>query len=147
MRIRQLGLPLTLFALVPPKIVHHYRRRASTEPPRELRRHPAAIRYTLIAAFCWQRSQEITDSLVELLVQIIHRLSINAERRVEKELIDDFKRVDGKPHLLFRIAEASLERPEELVKDVVYPVVSQKTLQDVVKEYKSNGPTYRQCTQ
>jgi len=31
--------------------------------------------------------------------------------------------VDGKPHLLFRIAEASLERPEELVKDVVYPVV------------------------
>ncbi len=70
-RIRQIGLPLTLFALVPPKIVHHYRRRASTEPPRELRRHPAAIRYTLIAAFCWQRSQEITDSLVELLVQII----------------------------------------------------------------------------
>jgi len=29
-------------------------------------------------------------------------------------------------------------------KDVVYPVVSQKILQDVVKEYKSNGPTYRQ---
>jgi len=143
-RIRQIELPLTLFALVPPKIVHHYRRRASTEPPRELRRHPAAIRYTLIAAFCWQRSQEITDSLVELLVQIIHRLGSNAERRVDKELIDDFKRVDGKPHLLFRIAEASLEHPEEFVKDVVYPVVSQKTLQDVVKEYKSNCPTYRQ---
>jgi len=67
-------------------------------------------------------------------------LGSNAERRVEKQLIDDFKRVDGKPHLLFRIAEASLERPEELVKDVVYPVVSQKILQDVVKEYKSNGP-------
>jgi len=45
-RIRQIGLPLSLFSLVPPKIVHHYRRRASTEPPRELRRHPAAIRYT-----------------------------------------------------------------------------------------------------
>jgi TnpA family transposase len=36
-----------------------------------------------------------------------------------------------------------LEHPLELVKDVVYPVVSQKTLQDVVKEYKSTGPTYR----
>jgi len=69
-RIRQINLCPCF--LVPPKIVHHYRRRASTEPPRELRRHPAAIRYTLIAAFCWQRSQEITDSLVELLVQIIH---------------------------------------------------------------------------
>ena len=142
--IRQLGLPSTLFANIPVKVIQHYRRRASAEPPRELRRHPNPIRYTLIAAFCWQRSQEITDSLVDLLVQIIHRLGINAERRVEKELIDDFKRVDGKSHLLFRIAEASLEHPLELVKDVVYPVVSQKTLQDVVKEYKSSGPTYRQ---
>jgi Transposase and inactivated derivatives, TnpA family len=141
--IRQLGLPSNLFASVSPKVVYHYRRRASAEPPRELRRHPAAIRHTLVAAFCWQRSQEITDSLVELLIQIIHRIGINAERRVDKELIDDFKRVNGKSHLLFRIAEASLEHPLELVKDVVYPVVSQKTLQDVVKEYKSTGPTYR----
>jgi TnpA family transposase len=141
--IRQLGLPSNLFALVSPKVVYHYRRRASAEPPRELRRHPDPIRYTLIAAFCWQRSQEITDSLVELLIQIIHRIGINAERRVDKELIDDFKRVNGKSHLLFRIAEASLDHPLELVKDVVYPVVSQKTLQDVVKEYKSTGPTYR----
>jgi len=47
----------------------------------------------------------------------------------EKELIDDdFKRVDGKPHLLFCIAEASLEHPEELVKCGL-SVVSQKTLQ------------------
>ena len=141
--IRQLGLPSNLFALVSPKVVYHYRRRASAEPPRELRRHPDPIRYTLVAAFCWQRSQEITDSLVELLIQIIHRIGINAERRVDKELIDDFKRVNGKFHLLFRIAEASLEHPLELVKDVVYPVVSQKTLQDVVKEYKSTGSTYR----
>lgn len=141
--IRQLGLPSNLFALVSPKVVYHYRRRASAEPPRELRRHPDPIRHTLVAAFCWQRSQEITDSLVELLIQIIHRIGINAERRVDKELIDDFKRVNGKSHLLFRIAEASLEHPLELVKDVVYPVVSQKTLQDVVKEYKSTGPTYR----
>jgi len=141
--IRQLGLPSNLFALVSPKVVYHYRRRASAEPPRELRRHPDPIRYTLVAAFCWQRSQEITNSLVELLIQIIHRIGINAERRVDKELIDDFKRVNGKSHLLFRIAEASLEHPLELVKDVVYPVVSQKTLQDVVKEYKSTGSTYR----
>lgn len=141
--IRQLGLPSNLFANISPKVVYHYRRRASAEPPRELRRHPDPIRYTLMAAFCWQRSQEITDSLVELLIQIIHRIAINAERRVDKELIDDFKRVNGKSHLLFRIAEASLDHPLELVKDVVYPVVSQKTLQDVVKEYKSTGSTYR----
>lgn len=142
--IRQLRLPENLFTNISQKVLHHYRQRASAEPPRELRRHPDPIRYTLVAAFCWLRSQEITDSLVELLIQIVHRIGINAERRVDKELINDLKRVNGKNGMLFRIAEASLEHPLELVKDVVYKVVSPKTLQDLVKEYKSTGPTYRE---
>lgn len=142
--LRQLQLPSTLFANFAPKRLEQYRRRASTQAPRELRRHPPAIRYTLLAAFCWQRQQEITDSLVELLVQIVHRIHLSAERRIDKELINDFKRVDGKPNLLFRIAEASLEHPEQLVKDVVYPVVSRKTLQNLVQEFKLKGPTYRE---
>ena len=131
-RIRDLGLPTKLFANVPPKIITYYRQRASAETPGELRRHPIPIRYTLIAAFCSRRSQEITDSLVELLVQIIHRIYVNAERRVDKKLIEEFKQVSGKPRLLFEIATASLEHPEEAVKNVVYPVASPKTLQALV---------------
>lgn len=142
--IRDLQLPPNLFDTVPPKIVNYYRRRASAETPRELRRHPVSIRYTLVAAFCWQRSQEITDSLVELLVQIIHGINARAERRVDKELLEEFKRVDNKPRLLFEIANASLEHPSESVKDVIFPVVSEKTLQDVVKEYKSSSSQYTQ---
>jgi hypothetical protein len=107
--IQALGLPDSLFASVAPKLVQQYRRRASTEPPRELRRHPSAIRYTLVAAFCWQREQEIIDGLVTLLVQIVHRLSLNAERRVERELVAAFKRVPRKEALLLKIAVASLQ--------------------------------------
>ena len=33
------------------------------ESPYDLRRHPLAIRYILMAAFCPQRSQEITANL------------------------------------------------------------------------------------
>jgi TnpA family transposase len=142
--IRDLGIPTKLFANVPPKIITHYRRRASVETPRELRRHPASIRYTLVAAFCSCRSQEITDSLVELLVQIIHRIYVSAERRVKTQLIEEFKRVDNKPRLLYEMARETLAHPEELVKDVVYPVVSPTTLEAVVKEYKSNGNIYSQ---
>jgi len=142
--IWNLELPSDLFTNIPYKVLQHYRQRASAEPPRELRRHPDSIRYTLVASFCWLRSQEITDSLVELLVGVVHRIGINAERRVDKELINDFKRVNGKPNLLFRIAEASLEQPEGKVEDVIYRAVSKKTLQDVVKEHKSNGPLYQE---
>ena len=76
------------------------------------------------------------------MVQIIHRIYVNAESKVDKQLLIEFKRVDNKPRLLYEIANASLERPEESVKDVVFPVASPQTLSAVVKEFKSNSPTY-----
>ncbi|WP_158642151.1 hypothetical protein [Brevibacillus laterosporus] len=64
---------------------------------RELCRHPDPIRYALLCAFFWLRSQEITDNLVDLLlVQIIHRISVRAERKVEKEILNDLRRVSNK---------------------------------------------------
>ena len=142
-RIRAVGLPPNLFDQISPKLVKTYRQRAATESPYDLRRHPRAIRYTLMAAFCLQRSQEITDNLIELLIQITHRISTRAERRINKELVEDFKQVTGKTHLLFRIAEAALNSPDGVIEQVIYPVVSQKTLTDLVKEYKSTGTAYR----
>ena len=62
-RIRAVGLPTDLFTGISSKLVKTYRHRAATETPYLLRQHPPAIRYTLMAAFCIQRSQEITDNL------------------------------------------------------------------------------------
>jgi len=58
--------------------------------------------------------------------------------------MQDFKRVGGKHNLLYRIANASLDQPEGTVKEVIYPVVSEQTLKDLVKEFKANGTAYRQ---
>lgn len=57
--VAAIGLPDHMFESISAKVLHKYRLRASTEPPRELRRHPEAIRYTLLAAFCYQRKKEI----------------------------------------------------------------------------------------
>jgi len=143
-QLRLLGLPHNLFKHISSKVLQTYRTRAATEPPRELRGHPAHIRYTLVAAWGCLRSQEVTDNLVDLLTQIVHKLSSNAERRVTAELTEDFKRVAGKNNILFRIANATLEQPGGIVKDVIYPVASEQTLKDLVKEFKSTGITYRQ---
>ena len=64
-----------------------YRQRAASEPPRELRRHPPEMRYTLLAALCWQRQREITDTLVELLIHIAHRVGVRAEEKVDAALM------------------------------------------------------------
>jgi hypothetical protein len=54
-RINDTQLPDHLFGDVPQKILERYRLRVSTESVDQLRRHPEPIRYTLLAAFCWQR--------------------------------------------------------------------------------------------
>ena len=125
-RIRSVGLPPDLFRGISPKLVKIYRQRAATETPYHLRQHPAAIRYTLMAAFC------------------IQRIGTRAERRINKELVDDFKQVTGKTNLLFRIAEVAVAQPSGVIQEVIYPVVSQQTFRDLVKEYKSTGTAYRQ---
>ena len=143
-RIQAVGLSPDLFKGISPKLIKTYRHRASTETPYLLRQHPETIRYTLMSAFCVQRSQEITDNLIELLITMIKRLSTRAERRINKELVADFKEVTGKTNILFRIAEVALAQPEGVIEKVIYPVVSQKTLTDLVKEYKATGTAYRE---
>jgi TnpA family transposase len=97
----------------------------------------------LLAAFCWQRRHEIIDGLVDLLIQIVHRISVRAEKKVVEELVGDLQKVHGKTTLLFKMAEAALDHPEGVVKEVLYPVVSEQTLAHLVKEYRAHGPTYR----
>ena len=70
-------------------------------------------------------------------------MGARAERRVDRELLDELKRVSGKQNLLFDLAGAALEQPDGIVRDVVFPVVGEQTLRDLVKEAKATGPSYR----
>lgn len=139
-RIRALTLPATLFAGMSFKILDGYRQRVGAEDLTELRRHPPAVRYTLLAAFCWVRGQEITDALVELLINLIHRIGARAEKQVDTKLLKDLKRVRGKTRLLYEVARASLTHPVGIVQEVVYPAAGgEKTLQTIVEEWQAHG--------
>ena len=143
-QLRRLNLPQDLFRHVAPRLLKRYRQRVAVENAYEIRRHPASLRYTLIAAYCWLRAQEITDDLIESLIQIIHRIGATAERRVERELIGTLKQVSGKNTLLCRLAETALANPDGIIREVLFPVVDEQTLADLVKELKSTGQAYRQ---
>ena len=60
-----------------------------------------------------------------------------------ERLLEDLKRVNGKTGMLFRLAEAALAHPEGVVKEIVFPIVNEATLRDLVKEWKATGPFYR----
>ncbi len=141
--IRRMALPSDLFDKASPRDLERCRRRVAVEAPYELRRHIEAARITWLAAFVYLRSRGLTDDLVDLLIETVHRIGARAERKVERELLDDLKRVGGKHNLLFELADATLAQPDGVVRDVVFPVVDEQTLRALVKEGKATGPTYR----
>ena len=140
--LRDLGIPSNILQGINPKLTKRYQQRAHTENAWELRRHPTKIRYPLLVFYCVPREGEITDRLVELLIQVIHKLSARAERKIVSELVRDITKVHGKITMLFRIAEAVLEDPDSAVRDVIFPVVNEKTIEQLVAEFRSSGPAY-----
>ncbi len=142
--LRELGIPDELLASLPTKWLQKYYRRASAESAWELRRHPDVTCYALVAIFCWQRQMEITDNLIDLLIQVVHNIGKRAENKIDKKLLENLKQVHGKTGLLFKLAEVAVEQPEGVIKDVLYPKVGLETLKNLVKEYKSSGKAYQE---
>jgi hypothetical protein len=71
-----------------------------------------------------------------------------ADRRVAEEMVSSFKRVRNKHHMFYRVAEAAVDRPDETVRDVVFPVAGgEQTLRDVVAEFKASSPRFRKNVQ
>jgi len=141
--IKEIALNNDLFENIPDKILKKYSQRVFSEDLTELKRHPSNIRYTLLSAFVKIRGMEITDNLVELLIQLIYKMTTKAEKRTNKELLVDAKKVNGKSSILFRMAEISIEEPKGVIEEKIYPKVGEETLKELVKESKSFGIPYK----
>jgi len=143
-QLQRLALPQALLVPLSTRYLRRMKLRVTAESLSATRRHPDPIRYGLVTLFCYAKTQEITDRLVELLLHIVRKMGVNAEKRVDEALLADFKRVTGKTGILFQMAEASLDHPKGQVDEVIYPVVGEQTLRDLVKEYRATGRSYRE---
>lgn len=141
-RARALGVPSVLFDGWSERLVDEWRHRAARTYPSDLEASSRDIRLTLLAALCHRRTTEITDGLVDLLVQLVDKIDAKAERKVEKELLGELRKVAGKEGLLFRIAEAAVDRPDETVRAVIWPVAGPGTLRQLVAEAKANKKVF-----
>ncbi|MFG2826814.1 Tn3 family transposase [Streptomyces sp. NPDC048434] len=141
--VRELALPDGLFADCSEKLVAAWRARAIKMYPSDFRDTSEDVRITLLAALCSSRQAEITDALVDLLIALVHKINTRAERRVEKQLTAELKKVRGKEGILFKLAEAAVGKPDEVVRRALYPVVGEKTLKDLVAEAKANEKVFK----
>jgi hypothetical protein len=141
--IRSLKIPDWVQSCAGAPLLAEFRRRIAHESGWDVRRHPTQRRLGLYAIFLAHRQQEITDGLVDLLVETVHKFSAKAERKIVRDLAKDFKKVQGKERLLARIAEASIARPDGAIRDVVFPVADKETLAAIIKEYKAEGSYHK----
>jgi TnpA family transposase len=142
--VRSLNIPVKLFDSASPRTVEAWRARATRAYRSDLLASPQPVRVTLVAALCWSRRSEITDALIDLLLGLIHKINTHADRRVERELIADLRRVRGKDQILFRVAEVAVEHPDDTIRDVLYPVVDERTLQDLVREARAQDRLFNE---
>ena len=138
-RLRGLGLPPDLLRGAHREQVKRFRRRAAIETAWELRRHSQRIRLPLLAFWCVPRQAEVIDGLVELLIQVTHRITVKAERRALEELVEEAVEVRGKASILFRVAEAAVGSPEGVVREVIFPAAGQSTLEALAREAQALG--------
>ncbi len=149
--LQSIDLPENLFADIPLPYLRIYQQQVAVSSISHLQRRlkigrQQARHFTMLAAFCWVRQREVSDQLVDLCVQIINDIHLRAKKRVERELLTDFVRVNGKQQLLYRLSEAMLENPDGIIREVLYPLIGQEKLEALVEEFKATG-TYRQIVQ
>ena len=141
--LQQIALPKKLFAEYPLRFLQQYAQHATVESLSHLQRHHSDQTITLLATFCWIRQRQLTDQLVELFIQLLNTIRLRAKQRVEQELLADFIRVGGKQQLLFRLATAMWDNPDGIIRDVLFPLIGEERLQQLVEEAKQTGSYYQ----
>lgn len=111
-----------------PKLLKKYRLRAATETVTELWAHPAPIRYTLLAILFWHRHAEVIDYLADLLDEITLKFGNKAKNTTRKEAVEELERVQGKNKHIINLLKATVNHPDGIIQDTLYPIVGASTI-------------------
>ncbi len=141
--VRSLGLPGAVIETGGANLQKLIRRRVVHEDAWEMRRRSETRRIAMYAIYLHERRRELTDTLVELLIETTHQIVSRSERRVAAQFLGDIKRIAGKEALLADIAEAAITNPEGAVSSVIFPVASEKKLKAIIKERRAKGEWQR----
>ena len=114
-------------------------RRVEGETAAEMRRHNDVRRLGLLALYLMERRRKLIDGLIDLLLEIVHRMQTRSRRSVVSAIARDIERVHGKERLLVDIAAAAIDDPLGRIVDVIYPVAGAAKLKAVIQEDRAKG--------
>ncbi len=134
--------PDTHLKEVPPEILKLLYERGLPEGTYQLKRHHHSMRYAMITVMLHFRSVELADSITKIFLKLINRIDKKADKSLEKELIKTIRKVYKKKEILYKMAKASTENPDDTIENVLFPVVREETLHQIVKEFENQDLDY-----
>ena len=137
--IQGLGLPDHALLDIDPTWIKALVRRVEGEAASEMRLHSKEKRTGLLAIYLMSRRSQLIDGLVELLIEVVHRIGTKSKRKVVKRIAADIEKVHGKEQLLVDMATAAVMAPKGIVSDVIFPVAGAAKLKAVIDEHNAKG--------
>lgn len=141
--LNAISIPKGINSFVSRKLFEKYFDRVLIESPSHLRKHKATIRYAYLSIFCIIRQQRMSDTIAELLLKLLRRVLTRAERSVDRALQRDNKRVKGKMGTLLSLAKQSINHPDGVIKQTIYPKISKDRLSEIISDLGEDGDWYR----
>ena len=140
--IQTLWLPDSITTGISRKILLKYYDRIMAYSPSHIKELDEYAKYAMVTIFCHIRSELLADSLGDLLVKLIRKIEKGSENYVNKTLRKEIKRVEGKFDILYTLAVTSLNYPDGVIKDTIYPVVDIETLKQLKEDLNQRGHWY-----
>lgn len=137
--IQGLDLPFGITENADPSWLRHFARRVEGETAYEMRRHAQQKRVGLLALYIMSRKSHLIDGLVDLLIDVVHRIGTKSRRKVIGKIAADIEKVHGKERLLVDIATAAMMAPNGKVSDVIFPVAGAAKLKAIIDEHRAKG--------
>lgn len=79
----------------------------------------------------------------DLFLKLVRKIEKSSENYVNKTLVKEIKRVEGKLDILSKLVETSLDHPDGVTKDTIYSVVDVETLQRLKDDLNQRGHWYK----
>ena len=132
------------FNTISPVLLNKYHDYVASTPPGELAAYDHNKKYALLASFSYIRGLKFTDNLIDIFIQVLHKISNKAKKKVRKEFWDSRKIIYNKDRILSNIAEISIEHPRGIIEEKIYPKVGKETLANIVTQSQSFSEYYKQ---
>jgi hypothetical protein len=78
------------------------------------------------------------------LDEITLELGNKAKNATRKEAVEELERIQGKNKHIVNLLKATVDHPEGVIQDTLFPIVSSDMIRDIIKDMTKNNREYKE---